>query len=239
MKDRITTAGEDIPQSWSPCWSRWVNQRWCNEYATSMQRSSTYVAIFKWDRALPWRNEIRENLKDYTNERDEGMARNATRPVSIKTACLCTFAVILSKLTAKVIGKDKGGSEESIPSYKEPSLRWKYSEFCISNPFARTATSRGFFSKETPLTFKWLLPTKQCRNFLSVFHVFSSTTFFFHSNFSRTPYSLSRPPFLCLTAPKHEISVSSRDLLIFDDSPCTRTLPCLWQIGTRILQLLS
>lgn len=107
---------------------------------------------------------------------------------SIKAARLCTFPVILSKLAAKVIGKRQrgetgierereGGREEGRerPSHKEPSLRRKYSEFCISNPFARAKQpAETSFSKEAPLTFKWLLPAKQCRNFLSVFHISSA-----------------------------------------------------------------
>lgn len=168
---------------------------------------------------------------------------------SIKAARLCTFPVILSKLAAKVIGKrqrgereGEGGRESAHPSHKEPSLRRKYSEFCISNPFARAKQpAETSFSKEAPLTFKWLLPAKQCRNFLSVFHISSAIPpstphLLLRQLFPRTTLSLS---FSSLRAhcpeksrsssfvppPRHGISVSSRNLLILDESCCSRPLP--------------
>lgn len=152
---------------------------------------------------------------------------------SIKAARLCTFPVILSKLAAKVIGKRQrgetereGGRESAHPSHKEPSLRRKYSEFCISNPFARAKQpAETSFSKEAPLTFKWLLPAKQCRNFLSVFHISSAIPpstphLLLRQLFPRTTLSLfllsscslSREIpflFLCPAAPPRDIGIIS------------------------------
>lgn len=121
------------------------------------------------------------------------------------------------------------------PSHKEPSLRRKYCEFCISNPFARAKQpAETSFSKEAPLTFKWLLPAKQCRNFLSVFHISSAIPppSFPPPTFPRTALSSLRAhcpeksrSFPFVPPPRHGISVSSRNLLILDESCCSRAAP--------------
>lgn len=186
------------------------------------------------------RSGIRRVSNDYSKGGRKGWkvsveTRESSGYDSIKAARLCTFPVILSKLAAKVIGKRQRGWEGAPLTKKRRCAGNTPSSASLIPSRDPSNQPRLLFPKEAPLTFKWLLPAKQCRNFLSVFHISSAIPFLLPSSFSpptfpRTALSLSLfPSFLSrvhcpeksrsFPLSRHGISsVSSRNLLILDES---------------------